>query len=309
MFALDVQNAVKFYKSVQALRDLSLQIPQGEFFGLLGPNGAGKSTLIKAIVGLLRLDAGAIRVFEHDVVGDYIAARRCIGYSPQEVNLDRFFSIEKILQYNAGYFGLPRAQQKIRSEELLEQFRLTSKAKVQFYKLSGGMQKRVLVAKALVAHPKFLILDEPTAGVDVEQRHELWDYLRNLNKQGTTILLTTHYIDEAEALCGRVGMIHHGEISEIGPPRDLIDKYCEPNVVAQFADAVPKQLVESLSLKAQIDGHRVTLSGSPAYVMIQRLMQKMVYEQNLVLQDIQIHKGDLEDVFLKFVGKKNHEKT
>lgn len=308
MFALEVKNAVKAYGSLEALKSLNLTIPRGEFFGLLGPNGAGKSTLIKAIVGLLRLDAGEIQVFGHHVVNDYLEARRCVGYAPQDVNLDRFFSIEKILQFHSGYFGAHRKEQKIRAEELLVQFGLTGKAKMQFYKLSGGMQKRVLVAKALVGKPKLLILDEPTAGVDVQQRHELWDHLRTLNAAGTTILLTTHYIDEAEALCSRVGMINHGEISEIGHPKALIEKFCEPLVVAQFGDVVSPELLTQLGGLAKADGHRVILRGDKPAVMIGKLMQKLVYDNNLSLQDIQIQKGDLEEVFLKFVGKK-HEKT
>lgn len=309
MFALEVNGAQKIYGSLQALKHLNLTIPKGEFFGLLGPNGAGKSTLIKAIVGLIQLDQGDIRVMGHHVFHDYLNARRCVGYAPQDVNLDRFFSIEKILQFHSGYFGASRKEQKTIAEELLVKFKLTDKAKSQFYKLSGGMQKRVLVAKALVGKPQLLILDEPTAGVDVEQRHELWEQLRSLNKAGTTILLTTHYIDEAEALCSRVGMIHHGEINEIGHPKALIEKYCEPMVVAQFADAVDEKDLPELGFHAKVDGYRVILKGDKPAVMIEALMQKLVYAKNLSLQDIQIQKGDLEEVFLKFVGRKNAEKT
>ncbi len=231
MSAITIVNAKKYYGTLEALKGINLQIAKGEFFGLLGPNGAGKTTLISAIVGLCRLTEGHIEVYGHHVRQDFMEARRLIGYAPQEVNLDRFFSIKKILTFQAGFFGLSKKDQKSTVEQLLAQFHLEEKASMPYYRLSGGMQKRVLVAKALVGKPKVLILDEPTAGVDVEQRFELWKYLRALNRDGTTMILTTHYIDEAEELCQRVGIIHQGEIRELGTPDMLIDKYCEKKVI------------------------------------------------------------------------------
>lgn len=233
MPALSIVNAKKNYGPVAALKGINLEVKKGEFFGLLGPNGAGKTTLIRSIVGLTMLDCGTIGVFGHDVRKDYLKTRALIGFSPQEVNLDRFFSIKKILLYQAGFFGLKKPRQKEIVESLLHQFRLEEKADLPYYRLSGGMQKRVLIAKAMVGLPKVLILDEPTAGVDVEQRHELWSYLRGLNKEGTTIILTTHYIDEAEELCKRIAIIHLGEIREDGSPEALMKKYCEEKVIVR----------------------------------------------------------------------------
>ncbi|MDO8519815.1 MAG: ABC transporter ATP-binding protein [Deltaproteobacteria bacterium] len=233
MSALSIVNAKKSFGPVAALKGINLEIPRGEFFGLLGPNGAGKTTLIRSIVGLALLDSGSISVYGNDVRKDFLKTRSLIGYSPQEVNLDRFFSIRKILLYQAGFFGAKKARQKEIVDKLLHQFRLEEKANSPYYRLSGGMQKRLLIAKAMVGLPKVLILDEPTAGVDVEQRHELWNYLRGLNKEGTTILLTTHYIDEAEELCNRISIIHLGEIREDGSPQDLMKKYCEKKTIVR----------------------------------------------------------------------------
>lgn len=310
MYALNVENVVKDYKELRALKGLSLQMQDGEFFGLLGPNGAGKSTLIKSIVGLCRLNSGSIRVFDHDVNSDYMQARSLIGYAPQEVNLDRFFSIRKILEYNAGYFGATRKEAKELVEKLLEQFGLAEKAKVQFYKLSGGMQKRLLVAKALVSKPKLLILDEPTAGVDVEQRHELWEYLRSLNADGTSILLTTHYIDEAEALCERIGVIDHGEIRELGTPKALIARYCDPAVAVTFQQEVNASLLASLKgFEWRVEGKTVHMQGARAGVMTEELLKVLVHTHDYVVEDMNMQTGDLEDVFLKIVGRAIHEDT
>lgn len=236
MSAISIVNAKKNYGKVEALRGINLEIGKGEFFGLLGPNGAGKTTLICSIVGLCRLTEGSIKVFNYDVRKDFLAARALVGYSPQEINLDRFFPIIKILQYQSGFFGFSKTDCRHIVESLLHQFRLEDKAHQPYYKLSGGMQKRVLMAKAMVGKPKLLILDEPTAGVDVEQRYELWNYLKNLNRDGTTIILTTHYIDEAQALCQRVGIIHLGEIKELGTPKELIDQYCEKKIIPHHVE-------------------------------------------------------------------------
>lgn len=246
MSAISIVNAKKSYGALQALKGIHLEIKKGDFFGLLGPNGAGKTTLISSIVGLCRLSEGKIRVLGHDVEQDYLKSRRIVGYSPQEVNLDRFFSIRKILTFQAGFFGIPRSQRKQLIDRLLTQFRLEDKANQPYYRLSGGMQKRVLIAKALVGNPQILILDEPTAGVDVEQRFELWHFLRGLNRDGTTIILTTHYIDEAEELCQRVGIIHLGEIRELGTPQALIEKYCEKKIIP---DHVERGTLEDVFLK------------------------------------------------------------
>ncbi len=245
MNAISIHAVKKSYGKVQALKGIDLEIREGEFFGLLGPNGAGKTTLIGSIVGLVKPNAGEIEVFDHSVLKNPLQTRKMIGFSPQEINIDRFFNVRKTLEFQAGFYGHPPKFRKQRTEEMLEQFDLKDKAKVQFYKLSGGMQRRLLIARALMSKPRMLILDEPSAGIDVELRYELWTYLRNLNRDGTTILLTTHYIDEAEALCERVAIINHGRLIEIGKPKDLVEKYCLEQVQISLEDALPPSLFEN----------------------------------------------------------------
>lgn len=304
MLALQVQNAHKNYKHVKALKGVDLTVNQGEFFGLLGPNGAGKTTLIQSIVGLCRLTQGTIRVLGHDVVTDYKKTRQVIGYSPQEVNLERFFTIRRTLEFQAGFFGFGRKEQHQIVSHLLTQFGLEEKANVQFFKLSGGMQKRALIAKALVSRPKLLILDEPTAGVDVKQRHELWRYLRQLNADGTTIILTTHYIDEAEALCERVGIINLGEIVELGSPAELIQKYCRPRVTLKASRALPATLFKELSgLEVTVQNNEISAIGPRSGLICEKLLKIILAEPDVVVQDIAVNRGSLEDVFLKATGK------
>lgn len=202
--------------------DISLRVNAGDFFGFLGPNGAGKTTTINAIVGLARLNSGSIKIFGYDTVTQWRAARRLIGLAPQEYNFDRYLSIRDVLIFQAGYFGLRPAEVRDRADSLLEQFGLASKAKVEYTKLSGGMKRRLTLARALIHSPKLLILDEPTAGVDVELRIELWELLRRLNTEGMTIFLTTHYLEEAEALCRNLGIIRQGKLVALEPTRDLL---------------------------------------------------------------------------------------
>lgn len=302
--ALWVKSARKTYKNLVALKNLDLEVGPGEFFGLLGPNGAGKTTLIRSVVGLNQLDSGDIRIFGHDIKKDYQNAKRLIGYSPQEVNLERFFSIEKTIAYQAGYYGLTRAQALAKSKSILEQLGLTEKANNAFIKLSGGMQKRAVIAKALVSDPKLLILDEPTAGVDVEQRHDLWAYLRKINNQGTSIILTTHYIDEAEALCGRIAVINAGEIIELDSPQNLITRYCSTKVVITTnKDLKNHTLPTDLDFEIKVSGKQITAIGKRAGMMTEKLLASLMIDQSLTIEDISVCKGSLEDVFLKLTGK------
>jgi ABC-2 type transport system ATP-binding protein len=195
-----------------AVDDISFNVAQGEFFGFLGPNGAGKTTTINAIVGLATIQGGTIEVFGHDVVREFRDARRQIGLSPQEYNFDRFLTIEEILVFQAGYYGVPMREAKSRTAELLDRFELTDKRRATPLQLSGGMKRRLTLARALVHRPRLLILDEPTAGMDVELRLELWDFLRSINADGMTILMTSHYLEEVEMLCQRVGIINEGRL-------------------------------------------------------------------------------------------------
>jgi ABC-2 type transport system ATP-binding protein len=213
MNALEIQHLVKTYRSgTQAVRDLSLTIHAGTFYGLLGPNGAGKSTTISCITGISMPTSGTIKIFGVDAVADYKQARRMVGLSPQEFNIDFFGKVRDTLYYVGGYYGLRDAERSKRADELIERFGLQKYAYTPFHQLSGGFKRRVAVARAMVHDPELLILDEPTAGVDVELRHELWKMLEELNKAGKTILLTSHYLEEVEKLCSRVGIINAGKL-------------------------------------------------------------------------------------------------
>ncbi|MFM2374628.1 MAG: hypothetical protein RLZZ234_623 [Candidatus Parcubacteria bacterium] len=213
MNALEIHNLVKTYRSgTQAVRDLSLTIPAGTFYGLLGPNGAGKSTTIACITGISMPTSGTIKIFGIDAVKDYKEARRKVGLSPQEFNIDFFGKVRDTLYYVAGYYGLRDAERNKRADELIERFGLEKYAYTPFHQLSGGFKRRVAVARAMVHDPELLILDEPTAGVDVELRIELWKMLTELNQAGKTILLTSHYLEEVEKLCSRVGIINAGKL-------------------------------------------------------------------------------------------------
>jgi ABC-2 type transport system ATP-binding protein len=222
--ALTITHFTKVYRKggVKAVDDLSLTIPRGEFFGLLGPNGAGKSTTIHCVTGISQPTAGKLEVFGRDVVADYTAARSLVGLSPQEFDVDPFEPIPSILDYVGGYHGMPKAARKARIAELLERFGLVPHAQKQFTQLSGGLKRRVILARALMHDPELLILDEPTAGVDVETRLALWDYLRELNREGKTIILTSHYLEEVEKLCGHIAIIAAGRVVKEGPKHDFV---------------------------------------------------------------------------------------
>jgi ABC-2 type transport system ATP-binding protein len=222
--ALAVRGLTKTYGAgLTAVRDLDLEVADGAFFGLLGPNGAGKTTLIGTVCNLVRPTAGEIRIFGHDYRSR--EARSLVGLSEQDVNLDRVIDAEEILVYQAGYYGLGRRDAWRRAHELLDLFDLSAKAKSRRSELSGGMQRRLLLAQALVHGPRLLILDEPTAGADVELRAELWDYIRRLHQAGTTVLLTTHYLEEAEALCDEIALIRGGAVVARGSANDLRDRF------------------------------------------------------------------------------------
>ena len=224
--ALRIENLVKRYPTgVEALRSVSLEIESGDFFGLLGPNGAGKSTLIHCTTGLAQPTSGTIEVYGHDALENYTEARQAVGLAPQEPNLDWFLTVEETLEYHAGYFGMPKRERRERVTELLETFSLVEKRDERTRTLSGGMKRRLLLARALMHRPPLLILDEPTAGVDIELRLELWHYVQRINQEGTTILLTTHYLEEAEQLCNRIAFINGGQIADQGTAAELTRDY------------------------------------------------------------------------------------
>jgi ABC-2 type transport system ATP-binding protein len=225
--AVHVADLVKRYpdRPANAVDGISFTVERGEVFGLLGPNGAGKSTLIHCTTGLAQPTSGDIRIFGHDAIDHYKEARIAVGLAPQELNIDWFLTVEETLDYHGGYFGMPKSERRERTKELLAEFSLTDKAKDRTRTLSGGMKRRLVLARALMHRPRLLILDEPTAGVDVELRLELWHYVQRINTEGTTILLTTHYLEEADQLCSRIAFINNGEIVASGTSRDLAETY------------------------------------------------------------------------------------
>ena len=249
--ALEITNLVKRYPTgTEALREVSLDIETGEFFGLLGPNGAGKSTLIHCTTGLAQPTSGSIRVFGHDAIEHYAEARLAVGLAPQDLNLDWFLTLEETLDYHGGYFGMPKKERKERTAELLEAFSLSEKKDDRTQTLSGGMKRRLILARALMHRPRLLILDEPTAGVDVELRLELWQYVQRINEEGTTILLTTHYLEEAERLCSRIAFINDGRIVAQGTSQELAGKYG----VASLEDAYLELVGRNELSRAHIAG-------------------------------------------------------
>jgi ABC-2 type transport system ATP-binding protein len=305
MSAISFQSVTKAYPSSRgpkgdtflALDDVSLDIEEGEFFGLLGPNGAGKTTMISILAGLTRATSGKVSVLGHDVLRDYAQARRSLGVVPQELVFDPFFNVREALRFQSGYFGVKKNDDWI--DELLESLGLTDKASSNMRQLSGGMKRRVLVAQALVHKPPVIVLDEPTAGVDVELRQTLWQFIAKLNKQGHTVLLTTHYLEEAEALCGRIAMLKLGQIVALDYTSELL-KSASSNVLRFKVDSeLPKVLAD----KARITGRIVQFPAHDALEIEQYLAQ--VRKAGLVARDVEIRKSDLEDVFLAVMAGKS----
>ena len=237
--ALKVEKLKKTYSNgLLALDGVSLDVEAGRFFGLLGPNGAGKTTLINSVVSLARPESGRVEVFGRDAFMEFREARRMIGVSPQEINLDKFLTVEETLLYHAGYYGVERKKAEERTTEMLERFELTGRREQRVNTLSGGMKRRVMFARALMHDPKILFLDEPTAGVDIELRYKLWEYIRELNRGGLTILLTTHYLEEAEELCEEIALINDGRIAAQGTSAELKKEYGVSNIEGVYLKVV-----------------------------------------------------------------------
>ncbi|HQS32865.1 ABC transporter ATP-binding protein [Polaromonas sp.] len=281
---------------VHALDHVSFDIQQGEFFGLLGPNGAGKTTLISILAGLSRASSGTVRVHGCDVLTDFANARRKLGVVPQELVFDPFFTVREALRIQSGYFGIKKNDAWI--DELLISLGLADKADANMRQLSGGMKRRVLVAQALVHKPQVIVLDEPTAGVDVELRQTLWQFIAKLNRQGSTVLLTTHYLEEAEALCGRVAMLKQGRVVALAQTSELL-KAASSNVLRFKID---RELPRALAQQARITGRIVQFPAHDANEIEQYLAA--VRQAGLVAEDVEIRKADLEDVFLEVMAEK-----
>lgn len=284
--------------TIHALSDVSFDIAPGEFFGLLGPNGAGKTTLISILAGLARASSGRVLVTGHDVVTHYSAARHCLGIVPQELVFDPFFSVREALRIQSGYFGIRHNDAWI--NELLENLGLADKADANMRQLSGGMKRRVLVAQALVHRPPVIVLDEPTAGVDVELRQTLWQFISRLNREGHTVLLTTHYLEEAEALCHRIGMLKGGKIVALDRTSNLL----AGTVSTMVSFKTDQTLPADLAAQARVTGRIVQISvpdASSVEALLARLRQASVH-----IEDLSIGRADLEDVFLNIMQSEEH---
>jgi ABC-2 type transport system ATP-binding protein len=297
MPAISFQNVAKTYHGarsvVRALDDVSFDIEEGEFFGLLGPNGAGKTTLISILAGLARATAGRVAVLGHDVVADYAAARRSLGIVPQELVFDPFFTVREALRIQGGYFGVRDNDAWI--DELLAELGLADKADANMRQLSGGMKRRVLVAQALVHKPPVIVLDEPTAGVDVELRQTLWQFVARLNKQGHTVLLTTHYLEEAEALCSRIAMLKQGRVVALDKTSALLAGTA--STMLRFK--TDRSLPLALAPRARVTGRIVQLQAHDARE-VESLLATL-REGGVEPEDLEIGRADLEDVFLEIM--------
>ncbi len=280
---------------VRALDGVSFDIEQGEFFGLLGPNGAGKTTLISVLAGLTRASSGRVSVMGHDVVSDYAAARMSIGVVPQELVFDPFFSVRECLMLQSGYFGVRNNGAWV--DELLAGLGLADKGGVNMRQLSGGMKRRVLVAQALVHKPPVIVLDEPTAGVDVELRQTLWGFIANLNKQGHTVLLTTHYLEEAEALCGRIAMLKQGRMVALDRTANLLAGTASTMLRFKTDSALPA----AVAAQARITGRRVQITAHDA-AEVETLLGQL-RQGGVKVEDLEIGRADLEDVFLEIMQR------
>jgi len=305
--AVEIRNLSKTYKpqgkrgAMQALSGLDLDIPRGSFFGLLGPNGAGKSTLINILAGLVLKSSGDVRIWDHDITSDTRAAKRAIGIVPQELNIDPYFSPREALEVQAGLYGVPKNQR--RTDEILEAVGLTEKASAYARTLSGGMRRRLLVAKALVHKPPVLVLDEPTAGVDVELRRQLWAYVRKLNEDGVTILLTTHYLEEAEELCDRIAIINHGKLIACDETKNLMGKLDSKRVTVMLTEdlrEVPENLRPfNVTLK---DQRELEFTYQPSEIKSSDIITA-VQDAGLKFAEIATKEPELEDIFVQLTSQ------
>lgn len=296
--AITIADVHKRFPGVYALKGISFTIQRGEFFGLLGPNGAGKSTLINIIAGLTRCDSGSVSVLSHDVVQDYRQARRCLGVVPQELVFDPFFTVHEVLRIQSGYFGLGRENASW-IEELMDTLDLSDKADTNMRALSGGMKRRVLIAQALAHKPEVVVLDEPTAGVDLGLRKSLWAFIRRLHKEGHTIVLTTHYLEEAESLCDRIAILNHGNVVALDTKEALLKRGIGKtvNVWITMDEPVPELPAELLAILRARDGARLEFRLDDNLNSIGDLLEGL-RRAGLVITDLHTEEPDLEDVFL-----------
>lgn len=305
MHAIQIDSVHKYYGDLHALKGISFTVEQGEFFALLGPNGAGKSTLINSMAGLVKPSAGHIRIQGHDVISDYRQARRHIGVVPQEIVFDPFFTVRESLNLQLGYMGLKLREHQAWLDELLETLELSGKADARVKSLSGGMKRRVLIAQALVHRPPVVVLDEPTAGVDVELRKTLWEFTHRLHKEGHTIVLTTHYLEEAESLCERIAIINQGQLQALESKHELMRRhpYRLLDVLVEQGSVVPPALQDKL-INNQDQHWRFKLHKQ--HEPITEVLQQLKLAQ-VVVQDIETHSPGLEEVFIEMTRRESGE--
>ena len=309
--AIECRGLTKIYggegkaPATTALEDFDLAIPRGSLFGLLGPNGAGKSTFINILAGLVRKTAGTVKIWGIDIDRDPRATRAAIGVVPQELNIDPFFTPREILDLQAGLYNVPRAERRTR--EILAAVDLTDKAEAYSRTLSGGMRRRLLVAKAMVHSPPVLVLDEPTAGVDVELRRQLWTQIRGLNARGTTILLTTHYLDEAEQLCDRIAIIDHGRLIACDTTEALVRRLDRKELVITIAEDLAEIPARLTRFVVELDGaRRLTFRYRTGETRMREILDA-VRDSGLTIVDLTTHESDLEDVFLELTRSPSAE--
>lgn len=301
--AIEITGITKRFGQFEALKGVDLRIEQGEFFALLGPNGAGKSTLINLMAGLLQPTSGSIRIMGHDVQSDYQRARNALGVVPQELVFDPFFNVREMLRFQAGYFGHGH-ENDAWVDEIIEGLGLTDKAHTNMRKLSGGMKRRALIAQALAHKPPVIVLDEPTAGVDVELRQMLWAFIQKLNQQGHTIILTTHYLEEAETLCERVAMMKQGRIVALDSTRALLKSHAAKQLSLRLSSALPASLQPLLK---QQNGEECILAISEL-TQVESVLTAL-RQAGVQVLDMQLQEADLEDVFLNLVGNQQGDRA
>jgi len=299
--AIEIKNLKKTYEGgLEALKGIDLLIPQGSFYGLLGPNGAGKTTTIGILTGLVNISSGSASIMGYDSVLEFRKARRLIGLSPQELNFDVFFNMEELLELQAGYYGIPYKKAKERAALMLEQFGLTEKSKSRSRELSGGMKRRIQIAKALVHDPPIVILDEPTAGVDIELRHMLWDYLKKINQDGKTILLTTHYIEEAEQLCDMVSIINDGQIIATNSPEELTKSHGMSGLEIEISENIEK--IDINFCKYKVVNNSLYINTSKPEKDIAKIIH-FISDQGYTIKNVNFFRSSLEDIFMKLTKK------
>ncbi len=301
-FAIEISNLGKTYKKSKrsaektALQSINLQIKKGSFFGLLGPNGAGKSTIINILAGLVNKTSGVVKIGGIDIDQDQQAAKFKIGIVPQELVIDPFFNVRETLEIYAGYYGIKKSER--RTDEIIEALGLKDKALAKPRSLSGGMRRRLLVAKALVHNPEILVLDEPTAGVDVELRNQLWNYVKKLNQSGTTILLTTHYLEEAEELCDEIAIINHGQVIACDRKENLMNVLSSKELIISCFDEITAQtlaLFPNLQTKL-LAKDKISITYDPEKIAVAKILHT-ISDNKIQIKDISTKQPDLEEIF------------